>query len=99
MGLDSQTEGGQVWAVSIMTLLTPLCGNLSSKSQSPFLGVELDRRLLKLRLLVLGLHTNSVRVVPQFVLLQAHLCGKHCLAVGTAVTQLFGYGGLTQTQT
>lgn len=99
MGLDSQSEGGQVWAVSIMMLLTPLCGNLSSKSQSPFLGVELDGGLLKLRLLVLGLHANPVWVVPQLVLLQAHLCGKHCLTVGTAVTQLLSYGGLTQTQT
>lgn len=85
-------------------LPTPLCGSvwvgiLGSKSQSPFLGVGLDRGLLKLRLLVLGLHTNPVWVVPQLVLLQAHFCGKHCLAVGTAVTQLLGYGGLIQTET
>lgn len=73
-------------------------GNLSSKS--PFLGVGLDDRgLLKLRLLVLGLHANPVWVVPQLVLLQANLCGKHCLTVGTAMTQLLGYGGLVQTQT
>lgn len=59
----------------------------------PFLGVGLDRGLLKLRLLVLGLHANPVWVVPQLVLLQANLCGKHCLTVGTAMTQLLGYGG------
>lgn len=74
-------------------------GNLSSKSQSPFLGGGLDRGLLKFRPLVLGLHTNPVWVVPQLVLLQAHLCGKHCLTVRTAVTQLLGYGGLIQTKT
>lgn len=28
MGLNSQTEGGQFWEVSIMTLLTPLCGSV-----------------------------------------------------------------------
>lgn len=74
-------------------------GNFSCKSQSPFLGVELDRGLLKLCLLVLGLHTNPFWVVPQLVLLQAPLCGEHCLAVGAAVTQLLSYGGLMQTQT
>lgn len=74
-------------------------GNLSSKFQSPFLGVGLDRGLLKLRLIVLGLHTNPVWVIPELVLLQAHLCGKRCLTVGTAMTQLLGYGGLIQTQT
>ncbi len=72
---------------------------MSSKSKSPFLGVELDRGLLKLGLLVLGLHTKSVWVVPQLVLLQAHFCGKHRLTVGTAMTQLLSYGGLIQTQT
>lgn len=61
---------------------------------SPFLGVGLDGGLLKLRLLVLGLHAGPVRVVPQLVLLQAHLGGKHRLTVGTAMTQLLGYGGL-----
>lgn len=74
-------------------------GNLSCKSQSPFLGVELDRGLLKLCLLVLGLHISPFWVVPQLVLLQAHLCGEHGLAVGAAVTQLLSYGGLMQTQT
>lgn len=91
------------WPVSIrtVTLLTPLlgsvCVDLRSTSQSPFLGVGLDMSLLKLSLLLLGLRTSPVWVVPQLVLLQAHLCGKHGLAVGTAVTQLLSYGGL-QTQ-
>lgn len=66
--------------------------------ESPFLGIEFDRGLLKLSLPVLGLHANPFWVVPQLVLLQAHLCGKHCLTVGAAVTQLLGYGGLIQTQ-
>lgn len=78
------------------------CGLLwvgNCKSQSPFLGVELDRGLLKLSLPVFGFHTNPVRVVPQLVLLQAYLCGEHCFTVGAAVTQLFSYGGLIQIQT
>lgn len=44
-------------------------GNLSSKSQSPFLGVGLYRGLLKFGLLILGLHSDPVGVVPQLVLL------------------------------
>lgn len=43
--------------------------NLSSKSRSPFLGVELDGGVVELRLLVLGLHTDPVWVVPQLMLL------------------------------
>lgn len=72
---------------------------MSCKSQSPFLGVGLDVGLLELGLRVFGLHVRPLWVVPQLVLLQAHLRGKHRLAVGTAMTQLLGYGGLTQTET
>lgn len=92
-------RGSQHYDVTNALMWLSVGGNLSSKSQSPFLGVELDGALLKLRLLVLGLHTDPIWVVPELVLLQAHLCGKHCLAVGAAVTQLFSYGGLKQTQT
>lgn len=90
------SRGTQHYDVTNTIMCVGVGGNLCFKSQSPFLGVELDGVLLKLRLLVLGLHANSVRVVPQLVLLQAHLCGKRCLTVGTTVTQLLGYSGLIQ---
>lgn len=67
--------------------------------QSPFLCVELDWVLLKLGLLISGLHTDPVWVVPKLVLLQANLCCKHRLAVWTAVTQLLTYCGLMYTLT
>ena len=91
--------GSQHYDITNTIMWVSVGGNLSSKFQSPFLGVGLDRGLLKLSLLVLGLHTNSVWVVPELVLLQTHLCGKCCLTVGTAMTQLLGYSGLIQTQT
>lgn len=91
--------GSQHYDVTNTIVWVSVGGNLSSKSQSPFLGDGLDRSLLKFRLLLLGFGSNPVGVVPQLVLLQAHFCGEHCLTVGTAMTQLLGYGGLIQTQT
>lgn len=102
MGLSVQMEEGRGNVVTLLTSLTRVSvgGNSSSESQSPFLGVELERGLLmKLGLVVLGLHADPVRVVPQLVLLQTHLGGKHGLAVGAAVTQLLGDSGLMTTQT
>lgn len=64
----------------------------------PFLSVGLHKSLLKLRLLVLGFHADSVWVIPQFVFLQTHFCGKHGLTVGTAMTQLFSYSGRDASQ-
>lgn len=68
-----------------------LCG---FDQHSPFFCVEFDWVLLKLCFLISGLHTGPVWVVPQFMLLQTHLCCKHCLAVRAAVTQLLTYCGL-----
>lgn len=50
--------------------------------------------LLKFSLLISGLHIDPVCVIPKLVLLQAHLCGKYCLTVWAAVTQLLSYCGL-----
>lgn len=91
--------GSQHYEVTNTIMLLRVGGKVNSKSQSPFLGAGLDGCLLKFRLLVLRLHTNSVWVVPQLVLLQAHLCCKHCFTVGTAMTQLLCYSGLIQTET
>lgn len=92
-----EDRGSQHYDVPNTVMWVSVGENLSSKSQSPFLGVGLAGSLLKLSGLLL--HTSPVWVVPQLVLLQAHLCGKHCLTVGTAMTQLLSYGGLIQTQT
>lgn len=74
MGLNSQTEGGQILGCQghdfTNTIILVSAGeDVSSKSQSPFLGVGLNRSLLKFGLLILGLHSNPVGVVPQLVLL------------------------------
>ena len=63
-------------------------GGFSGKPGSPFLGVGLDGGLVELGVLVFGLQADPVGMVPQLMLLQAHLGGKHRLAVRTAMTQL-----------